>query len=390
MGTTTITTAVRSLSWIPSDAIAERIAGAPFELGLMHHDPPPPDRMDGAAQLATMRDEDRFRFANVLSAWARVEDGRVVDADFADDAGVVMGTSTVRVGPFDATFAAIDLPAIQKAPRFLADGSVRLIQTCGGRTAIPAPRTVPYPPFVKLQSPLVWTTLELTIHPDGSSDVDLSGASAFPRHWVYDADGELVLKSGLTDFSRWYHHSFGARTPWGEEDSPTLATLAESALERTLSSVLMTGGVDGSAGRPAIRSLPEGTTLIEAGSPGDELYLLLDGVVSVHVDGTELTQLGPGAVLGERAVLEGGRRTSTVIARTPIRVAVAPSTAIDRDRLAALSDLHRREDDADPAPSPVAATPATTSAVPAPRAMPATTSSTAPLPAATSPRAPSA
>ena len=51
---------------------------------------------------------------------------------------------------------------------------------------------------------------------DGSSDVHLSGASTFPRHWVYDAGGRLAEKSGVTDEDTWLRHSFGQRTPWGD------------------------------------------------------------------------------------------------------------------------------------------------------------------------------
>jgi len=65
-------------------------------------------------------------------------------------------------------------------------------QTAGGRTAIPLPRPVPHPPFVRWQAPLVWTTLALTIRADGSSQARMVGASAFPRHWVYGSDGEVA------------------------------------------------------------------------------------------------------------------------------------------------------------------------------------------------------
>jgi CRP-like cAMP-binding protein len=56
-----------------------------------------------------------------------------------------------------------------------------------------------------------------------------------------------------------------------------------------------------------------------------------------------VAELGPGAVVGERAVLEGGARTSTLVARTPVRVAVAAADALDLDRLRELSAGHRRE-----------------------------------------------
>jgi CRP-like cAMP-binding protein len=106
-----------------------------------------------------------------------------------------------------------------------------------------------------------------------------------------------------------------------------------------MSSEIMRGGQ-----RPEIRRLAAGDTLTRQGEPGDELFLVLDGVLSVDVDGRELAQVGPGAVLGERALLEGGRRTSTLTAVTPVRVAVAAKHQIDVDRLTELSGGHRREE----------------------------------------------
>jgi CRP-like cAMP-binding protein len=72
--------------------------------------------------------------------------------------------------------------------------------------------------------------------------------------------------------------------------------------------------------------------------------LLLDGVVSVAVDGEVVAELGPGAVIGERSALEGGERTSTVTAVTKCRVAVVPADVLDRDSLVELSTGHRAED----------------------------------------------
>jgi CRP-like cAMP-binding protein len=88
---------------------------------------------------------------------------------------------------------------------------------------------------------------------------------------------------------------------------------------------------------PARQNLEPGATLIEQGAEGTELYLLLDGVLTAEVDGEEVAEIGPGAVLGERAVLEGGRRTATLRARTRCRVAVVPSDLVDRGSLERLS-----------------------------------------------------
>ena len=85
-----------------------------------------------------------------------------------------------------------------------------------------------------------------------------------------------------------------------------------------------------------------GTALVTQGEVGSEVFLLLDGVLRVEENGTRLAEYGPGALLGERARLEGGRRTSTLVAVTPCRVAVAEASELDRGALQELSKDHRR------------------------------------------------
>jgi CRP-like cAMP-binding protein len=97
-------------------------------------------------------------------------------------------------------------------------------------------------------------------------------------------------------------------------------------------------------GRPDVRELKAGTLLTQQGEEATDLYVILDGMVSVEVDGRELGDLGPGAVVGERALLEGGRRTATLRAVTPGRVAVVAGAAVSRDALRRLTEDHRRED----------------------------------------------
>ena len=115
--------------------------------------------------------------------------------------------------------------------------------------------------------------------------------------------------------------------------------IAESALERQLSTTIMRGGA-----KPAVRKLAKGMLLAEQGDPGQDIYLLLDGVLSVSVDGTQVGELGPGAVMGERALLEGGRRTATLRAVTDCIIATAAKDQIDRGSLSSLAELHHRED----------------------------------------------
>jgi CRP-like cAMP-binding protein len=66
-------------------------------------------------------------------------------------------------------------------------------------------------------------------------------------------------------------------------------------------------------------------------------------VVWVERDGERLAEYGPGALLGERAHLEGGARTSSVIAVTGCRVASADASQFSQAALAELAGGHRRE-----------------------------------------------
>jgi Cyclic nucleotide-binding domain len=327
-----IESSVFTVSWIPSEAVTGANK-AVFQSGVLHYDEPPPDRID---DLEALRAADGFRFANRLSAWIEVEDGRIVDHGYTG--GGMMGSTTVRLGPGAATFAAVGLPDLQQEPQ-VRGTSVRFVQTAGGRPALPAPRRVRRPPFVQFKGPTVWTTLALTIHSDGRVERELIGASPFPRHWVYDDSGNLTAKAGLADFKEWYRTAFGKHTPWGDEDSKALVTEVETALERDLSTVIMRTGT-----KPEIRKVKQGKTLFEQGEEGDDLFLLLNGVLDVDVDGTAIAQLGPGAILGERAILEGGKRTATLRAATKATVAVARADEIDRAALQELSLGHRREE----------------------------------------------
>ena len=327
-----IESSVTSLSWIPSEAV-RGMTRLPFEMGVAHYDPPPPDVLD---DLEALREADRFRFANELRAWIEVEDGKVVA--WGQAGGGRIGSTTVRVGPKAVVFQAVAFPDLQPEPE-VSETAVRFVQTAGGRTGVPAPRTVRRPPFVQVAAPRAWSTLALTIRADGSSDWEVPGASPFPRHWIYDHTGALAAKTGMIDFGGWYRTAFGRYTPWGDEDSPALVTVAETALERELSARIMRPGA-----RPRIVRLAPGETLVDQGDPGDSIFLLLDGVLDVEVDGRKLAEVGPGAILGERAVLEGGTRTATLRAVTPVKAARAAGEEIDAPALAEVSRGHRREE----------------------------------------------
>lgn len=331
MPTTRYESSVIAISWIPSEAI-EGPSKIPFELGVTHYDAPPPDKIE---DLEDLRRTDRFREANELRAFIEVEDGRIVDYGHLGQGHI--GATTVRLGPASIRFPAVHLPDIQPKPE-VGPSSVRFVQTVGGRMGIPTPRPVPHKPFMQFWPSIAWTTLALTLNADGTSSHELVGASPFPRHWLYDNDGRLVQKSGVIDFNAWFNDSFGAHTPWGQVDSPALVATVESALERRLSSSIMGGG------KPKIRTLDPGETLVAQHDRSSDVYLILDGVFVVEVDRKEVAEIGPGAVVGERAALEGGARTATLRAATKARVAEVKPDQLDRDELGTLSTAHHREE----------------------------------------------
>jgi len=322
---------VTAISWIPSEAI-KGMPKLPFELGVGHYDEPPPDRLS-SGDLGRLRDADRFREANELRAWIEVEDGAIVGAGHGG--GGLVGSTTFRLGPKAIIVPGVPFEVLRPEPEISADRA-RFVQTVGGRAGFPAPRRVKGGPLFRIQSATAWTTLALTIRADGSSVHELVGASTFPRHWVYDSQGHLDLKSGTIDFKAWYRGAHGEHTPWGDEESDAFVTAAESALEREISRELMSGKQI-----PERRTLQPGETLVEQGAPGDELYLVLDGVLGVSIDGEEVAEIGPGAIVGERALLEGGTRTATLTAQTPCRIAVIPGELIDRQELEGLAATRR-------------------------------------------------
>jgi cyclic nucleotide-binding protein len=327
-----IESSVTSVSWIPSEAIGG-IKRAPFDLGPMHYDDPPADQIGDVQALAR---SGAVRFINQQRAWVEVENGSIVR--HGQSGRGWMGRTKLGFGSRMILYPTIAMPDLRSEPASNS-GSVRFVQTTGGRPALPLPRKLNRPPFVQIIPPIVWTTLALTIKADGSATHEVLGASPFPRHWIYDDSGKLVNKVAVTDFDKWSEEIFGERTPWGREDSPAFVTEVESALERELSTQIMRGGA-----KPQVRKLAMGSTLVEQGQAGAELFLLLDGVLAVEADGKPIAEVGPGAILGERALLEGGLRTATLRAATACRVAVATADQVSEEALAELAKGHRREE----------------------------------------------
>jgi hypothetical protein len=314
-----IGSSVTSLSWIPQGAV-EGFFRLPFELGVAHFDPPPPEVL---GDLNELQAADRFRMVNRLEAWIEVQHGSIVDA--GQRGGGRINVTKVGYGAASIAFTPVVLPDLRPDPE-IGPSWARFVQTTGGRTGFPTPRRVRHEPYLQVAGPVTWSTLALTIHADGTAEPRLVGASSFPRHWVYDHHGRLIAKSGFIDHDAWWREAFGSHTPWGDEDSAPIVTEVESALERQLSVAVIDA-------KPRFLRLQAGRTLVEQGQQGEELFLLFDGVLRVEVDGAPVAEVGPGAILGEMALLHEGRRMATLRAVTPCRVAVMPKDRIDRQAL---------------------------------------------------------
>jgi CRP/FNR family transcriptional regulator, cyclic AMP receptor protein len=73
------------------------------------------------------------------------------------------------------------------------------------------------------------------------------------------------------------------------------------------------------AGRARARSFKAGATIFSEGEPGDALYVVVEGHVRIVIssdtgDETTVAVLGPGQVVGDQALLDGGQRSATAVA----------------------------------------------------------------------------
>jgi len=307
-----------AITWLPFEAL-DRLKVVPLELAVAHHDDPPPDVVP---DLDELRQRDAFREANELTAWIEV-DGREI-VDYGQSGRSLMGEGP-QLEPRQLSFAAVEFPVIQPEPE-IGQGWARFTQTVGGRIGLPVPRPVVGRPYFHIGAVSAWTTLELLIRADGTSEARLVAASPFPRHSLYAAEGRLVDVLGALELE------LDEGTPWGDFETPAFAAAVESELERRLAASILREG-----SKLRRRRVPRGEPLVEQGQPGDELFVLLDGVLDVEVDGEVVAQVGSGAILGEKAVLGDGHRTATLRAVRSSRVAVIRAGEISRTHLEAIS-----------------------------------------------------
>jgi len=86
------------------------------------------------------------------------------------------------------------------------------------------------------------------------------------------------------------------------------------------------------AGVTAEARFAAGSRIVRKGEPGNAFYVILDGDAAVvRSGGLPAIPLGPGDSFGEMALLDGGERSATVVAKSDVlclRLARAPFTSM--------------------------------------------------------------
>ena len=88
---------------------------------------------------------------------------------------------------------------------------------------------------------------------------------------------------------------------------PFFAPLPAPAMERVMADVVA-------------RDAAAGDVLIREGDRGDLFYVIVDGTVEITRGGEHVSEQGPGAYVGEIALLRDVPRTASVTAKTPLRL----------------------------------------------------------------------
>ena len=325
---------VTSVSWIPSEAVTGAVLKGTFEAGFTHYDDPPPDEIDDLEEMRAAgalplrqpprgvgRHRGRARSSTpatrAAASWARRRSASPTSARRSSRCRSPTSATTPR-------------------SRTRSRGSCR---PPAGEPGLPAPRRVKHPPFIQFKAPTVWTTLGA--HDPRRRHVGVRGARReqvppaldLRRRRTARGEGRARRLQGLVPRRVRQVHAVGRARLEGAR---------HRGRDRARTRALHHDHAQGRQGRDPHDQEGQAARASRATS-GNDLFLLLDGVLAVLIDGEPVAEVGPGAILGERAVLEGGIRTSTLEAQTACRVAVARPDQIDRAALLALAEKHRRE-----------------------------------------------
>jgi len=62
----------------------------------------------------------------------------------------------------------------------------------------------------------------------------------------------------------------------------------------------------------------EGASIVKVNQPGDTFYVILEGQAKVTRGGRTINRLVPGDYFGEISLLDGGKRSASVVSETPM------------------------------------------------------------------------
>jgi CRP-like cAMP-binding protein len=71
-----------------------------------------------------------------------------------------------------------------------------------------------------------------------------------------------------------------------------------------------------------VETFGAGERIFTEGTPGDEMYVVLDGEAEIRVADEIVEIVGKGGIIGEMALIDSRERSATAVARTACRLAV--------------------------------------------------------------------
>jgi len=70
-----------------------------------------------------------------------------------------------------------------------------------------------------------------------------------------------------------------------------------------------------------VQEFPAGTTIFAQGTPGDVMFVVLDGEVEIRGESEVFEVIGPGDILGEMALIDSQPRSASAVAKSDCRLA---------------------------------------------------------------------
>lgn len=70
-----------------------------------------------------------------------------------------------------------------------------------------------------------------------------------------------------------------------------------------------------------VRDIEDGSVIFDEETPGDVMYVILEGEVDIFANGVLVETLGPGDLLGEMALIDSKPRSASALTRSACRIA---------------------------------------------------------------------